>query len=240
MTPVVEVKDLTISYDPTLTPAVNGVSFEVGSGEVLGLLGGNGAGKTSTLRALAGIQPSTGGNIFLAGFDLNNRKEDDLARQVVGYCPDTAGILRQGTVREHIGLALALRGKILAWPAALDLVEKFGLSHVLDRETLGFSHGMSRRLSVLLAALTAEKVLLLDEPFDGVDPLGVQATQVIIAAAKEAGLAVIVSTHLLPLLTEVADRVAVMVNGKIVDEAASEEFVGNRGSERYATKLAGN
>lgn len=239
MTETVNVENLKIVYDPTIEPAVKGISFTANQGEVLGILGGNGAGKTSTLRVLAGIQPANSGIIQIDDINVNTSEGVEKARQLVGYCPDTAGLIRQATVREHIALALAFHNKTELWPSALDLVEKFGLTDVLDRETMGFSHGMSRRLSVLLAALTAEKVLILDEPFDGVDPIGVQATETIIKHAKEQGLAVIVSTHLLSLLTGVSDRIIVMVKGEIVDQAPSKEFKGVKGTKRYTDKLLG-
>lgn len=239
MSALVAIEDLTISYDASMDPAVDHISFTVAAGEVLGLLGGNGAGKTSTMRALAGVQPPTSGLISVAGISLATPRGAEQARQLVGYCPDTAGLLRQGTVREHIALALALRGRTEDWPSALDLVERFNLTRVLDRETVGFSHGMSRRLSVLLAALTAEKVLILDEPFDGVDPLGVQATEQVIKDARAAGLAVIISTHLLPLLTEMCDRIAVMVNGELVESGPASRYAGGTGADHYQSLLLG-
>lgn len=239
MSELVVIEDLTISYDSGLAPAVDGVSFTVSAGEVLGLLGGNGAGKTSTMRALAGVQPATSGRILVDGIELGSVPGAEQARQLVGYCPDTAGLLRQGTVREHIALALALHDRTEEWPTALDLAERFDLSRVLDRETSGFSHGMSRRLSVLLAALTAEKVLILDEPFDGVDPLGVQATEHVIAQARDAGLAVIISTHLLQLLTHNCDRISVMVNGRLVESGPASQYADAAGSSHYQSLLLG-
>lgn len=239
MSAIIAVNDLVISYDKTLQPAVNHVSFTVNRGESLGLLGGNGAGKTSTLRAVAAVTPATSGYIDIAGHNASTAKGAELIRARVGYCPDTSGLIRQATVREHVGIALALRDETMSWPDALRLVEAFGLSGVLDRDTAGFSHGMSRRLSVLLAAITATDALILDEPFDGVDPLGVRATQNIIKAAKDNGLAVIVSTHLLPLLTSVSDSIAVMVSGSIVDSGPAYFFEGPTGTARYERALTG-
>lgn len=237
MPPIVEVDQLVVRYDPTIDPAVDHVSFTVAAGEVLGILGGNGAGKTTTLRALAGIRPPSSGRLAVSGFDLGSADQVAAAQALTGYCPDTAGLIRSATVREHVALALAYHGTPHDWPAALDLVEDFGLGHVLDRETTGFSHGMSRRLSVLLAALSARDLLILDEPFDGVDPVGVAATRRLIARAKASGMAVIVSTHLLSLLTDVSDRIAVMVAGRLVDEGPARAFSGRRGQARYDRAL---
>jgi ABC-2 type transport system ATP-binding protein len=232
---LVNVQDLTIRYGDVT--AVNGITFTVEPGERVGILGGNGAGKSSTLRALAGVNPSTSGLIEIAGHDLDDLAALELARGCTGYCPDVGGLIRQATVREHIGLALAMRNTTHLWPQALHLVEQFDLTEVLDRPTTGFSHGMSRRLSVLLAALTATDVLILDEPFDGVDPLGVDATMTAVEQASEHGLAVIVSTHLLDLLTEATERIIVMVRGNIVDDQPSHVFAGPSGKARYTDLL---
>jgi ABC-2 type transport system ATP-binding protein len=236
--PAIDLRDVTISYNEGAFTAVDGLTLQVPAGQVLGLLGGNGAGKTSTMKALAGVIPISGGQLHVSGYDMSNVGEAELARTLLGYCPDTGGLIRQATVREHVGMALAIRGMTDAWPYAIDLIEKFGLSHVLDVPTSGFSHGMSRRLSVVLAALTSQAVLILDEPFDGVDPRGVKATEDIIRQAQRNGLAVIVSTHLLSLLAAVTDRITVLVDGKLVDDAPSSAFTGKRGAQRYAALLA--
>lgn len=232
---VIEIKNLSIQYGSF--SAVNGLTLSVDAGEVLGLLGGNGAGKSSTLRAIAGVNPHTSGTLMVAGYDMADPSQAELARHAVGYCPDVGGLVRQATVREHIGLALAFRGTTHLWPQAIDMVEHFGLAHVFDKVTQGFSHGMCRRLSVLLATLTAERVLVLDEPFDGVDPLGVDATMAAITLATDNGLGVLISTHLLDLVVASCTRVGVMVDGRIVDSGESARFDGPAGKERYADLL---
>lgn len=237
MSAAVEIRNLRITYLQGALAAVDCLDLQIAAGEVVGLAGGNGAGKTSTLKTVAGIQPASSGDVIVSGLYLNDAVSADAARALVGYCPDTGGLIRQATVREHIGIALALRNKSTDWAYALELVELFNLTSVLDRPTAGFSHGMSRRVSVMLAVLTADKVLILDEPFDGVDPRGVQATKTVISRAKEAGLAVIVSTHLLNLLVDVADRIVVMVDGHLVDQAPAGAFAGTAGEARYNALL---
>lgn len=240
MSDFVKIENLVISYDTKKSPAVDNISLTIPGGQIFGLLGSNGAGKTSTMRAIAGIMPPTSGSIHVAGYSMENATEADQARMILGYCPDTAGLIRQATVREHIGLTLGLRNQLSAWPYALELVQKFNLENFLDNETTGFSHGMSRRLSVLLAVLSAKDVLILDEPFDGVDPLGVEVTLNLIKTAKEAGLTVIVSTHLLSILSEVSDRICVMISGKIVDDTEAIVFQGDIGRVRYNQLLKAN
>jgi len=234
---LIDAQSLVVAYNDRTIVAVDHIDLKVSGGQVLGILGGNGAGKTSTLRTFGGIVPPTEGVLQIAGFDMTTVGGAEQVRQVVGYCPDTGGLIRQATIREHIGVALALRGRVEQWAYALQLVEQFDLTAVLDRETGGFSHGMSRRLSVLLAALTAEKVLILDEPFDGVDPMGVAATETIIRGAAAAGLTVVVSTHLLSLLVQVSDRICVMNRGRLVADDLASAFSGVDGKDRYAHLL---
>lgn len=233
--PVLAIEDLTIRYGKVT--AVDGLTLDVFPGEVLGLLGGNGAGKSSTLRAVAGVNPHSAGTLKVSGWDMASPAQAEKARSAVGFCPDVGGLIRQATVREHIALALAFRRKTHLWPQALELAELFDLTDVIDRVTQGFSHGMTRRLSVMLATLTADDILVLDEPFDGVDPLGVEATMKAINLATTAGLGVLISTHLLDLVVESCDRVAVMVGGTVVENSPASAFTGTDGKTRYANLL---
>jgi len=230
------VKNLVIKYGNKV--AVDDVSFNIFGGEALGVLGDNGAGKSSTMRALGVVNPPTAGTIVTHGFNLSDIRGAEAARTVTGYCPDVGGLVRSATTREHIGLSLHLHRKTDMWDSALELVDRLGLSHVLDEPTSGFSHGMSRRLSVVLAALSSERLMILDEPFDGVDPLGVDATINIINEAKQSGLGVILSTHLQDVLVRATDRVIVMAGGKIIDGGPSEDFIGTTGVTRYLNALA--
>lgn len=235
MTPTVDVANLTIQYGNV--PAVTDVTFTVDPGQVVGLIGGNGAGKSSTLRAIAGVNPPTSGSIHIRGRDLSKIGPAAEAHRVTGYCPDVGGLIPRATIREHLALALAFRGHSAMWPAALELVERFGLMYALDRTVAGFSHGECRRLSVVLAGVASREVLILDEPFDGVDPLGVEATLGLVREASEAGVGVIVSTHLLALLTECVDDVVVMAAGNVVDRGSVDLFKGDDGVKRYAELL---
>jgi ABC-2 type transport system ATP-binding protein len=229
--PVVILKDVMIKFADFT--AVNKISLTVFPGEVVGVLGGNGAGKSSTLKAIAGIIKPTDGHITVSGLNLSDSISSEQAKGLMGYCPDVGGLVVGATPREHIQLLLNLHKKPELYPLSLALTEALGLAKFIDTPVGGFSHGMSRRLSVLLAALSAEKVLILDEPFDGVDPLGVIAINSVIAEAKAAGLAILVSTHLQPLLTQVSDRVIIMNRGVIIHEDSARRFSGKHGAKKY-------
>lgn len=238
--PIVEVKDLKIVYNQHV--AVDGISFDIEPGQVVGFLGSNGAGKSSTLKVLGGVLNHTSGSVKVAGHAMEDYHSADLARSVIGYCPDVGGLIPQATLREHIGLSLSFHRRLDLWPQALSMVEIFGLSESLDTVVAGFSHGMSRRASVILATVSSFSLLILDEPFDGVDPIGVESVQKVIDMAKNAGIAVIVSTHLQDILAKATDEILIMSKGKILERLPSDQLVGESGVSLYRSIInkAGN
>jgi ABC-2 type transport system ATP-binding protein len=231
----VDLQEVSIRYGDVV--AVDRLTLHVSPGRVLGMLGGNGAGKSSTLRAIGGVNAHSSGILTVAGFDMGTPEGADAARELVGYCPDIGGLISQATPDEHIDLVASLRGTRGGRAVSDGLVERFGLSAVRDRPAGTFSHGMQRRLSVLLAVLTAREVLVLDEPFDGVDPTGVDVTVSAIREAARSGMAVVVSTHLQQLLTSASDDIAVLIKGQLATEASASEFSGPEGERRYADLL---
>lgn len=232
------VNNLCISYRKDSAPAVDNLSFEARGGEVLGVLGGNGAGKTSTLKALAGVTPANSGEIVLGEYNYSRSSDVDAARGVLGYAPDIGGLIKQATTVEHIDLVRGLRPDFPYSKLQVDeLIELMGLSLSKHESVGGFSHGMARRLSVLLGFLSARSLLILDEPFDGVDPLGVESTINLINRAKTDGLIIIISTHLLSLLTSVSDQILVMNRGHSLQYSSVDAFLGENGVARYRTLL---
>jgi ABC-2 type transport system ATP-binding protein len=235
MSAVVEARGLTVSFGPVM--AVAGFDLSVPAGAALALVGRNGAGKSTTLKVLAGVLPPTTGYVAVAGVDVSHHP--DRARAKVGYCPDVGGLIPRATPWEHLHLAARLRGMGPGWrERAHDLLERFDLLGEADRVTAGFSHGMGRRMSVLLAAFHEPEVLLLDEPFDGVDPLGVEATQQVIQEAQLRGSAVLVSTHLLNLAVQACQEAVVLRRGQVVAAAPAAELAGEAGAERYRALLS--
>jgi ABC-2 type transport system ATP-binding protein len=212
--------------------AVDGFDLSIGAGRSVALVGRNGAGKSTTMRVLAGVLPPSAGTVTVAGIDAS--KDAAGVRAVVGYCPDVGGLIPRATPWEHFQLAARLRGLPDGWQAwAANLLERFDLTDAADRITSGFSHGMGRRLSVVLAAFHRPALLLLDEPFDGVDPLGVDATLRVVAEARAGGAAVLVSTHLLHLAVEACEEAVVLKRGRAVGAAPVSELTGEAGAARY-------
>jgi len=230
----VDVRGLVVTFGRVA--AVDNLDLRVIAGGSVALVGRNGAGKSSTLRALGGVLPPARGSVWVAGVDAVS--EPRRAREVVGYCPDVGGLIPRATPWEHLQLAARLRRLPPGWEArALALLDRFDLATASDRVTAGFSHGMGRRLSVLLAAFHEPAVLLLDEPFDGVDPLGVEATLEEIHHARLRGAAVLVSTHLLPLAVQACQDAVVLRAGRVVASSPARDLAGDEGAARYRELL---
>jgi ABC-2 type transport system ATP-binding protein len=232
--PLVDVDALWVRFGPV--DAVQGIDLSVPAGTATALLGRNGAGKSTTMRVLAGVIPPTGGIVRVAGLDI---RQDTLAvKRLTGYCPDVGGLVPRATPWEHLQLAARLRRMEAGWEArARDMLERFDLGAATHRVTAGFSHGMGRRMSVILAAFHKPKVLLLDEPFDGVDPLGVEATMEVIADARAEGAAVIVSTHLRELAVEACQDAYVLRGGQAVARLPAAQMSGEEGARAYRSLL---
>ena len=229
MEPVLLAQDLIVDFGTVR--AVAGFDLSVAAGASVALVGRNGAGKSTTMRVLAGVLPPTSGRVTVSGVDAAN--DPSGVRALVGYCPDVGGLIPRATPWEHLQLAARLRG-MRAWEdRARDLLERFDLGGAADRVTAGFSHGMGRRLSVLLAAFHSPRLLLLDEPFDGVDPLGVDATLDVVRQARGDGAAVLVSTHLLHLAVEACEEAVVLRGGRVVGAALASDLTGEAGTKRY-------
>jgi ABC-2 type transport system ATP-binding protein len=234
VTPVLLAQDLVVDFGSVR--AVAGFDLSVAAGASVALVGRNGAGKSTTMRVLSGVLPPTSGTVTVAG--VSAADDPSGVRAVVGYCPDVGGLIPRATPWEHLQLAATLRG-MRHWEArATDLLERFDLGGAADRITAGFSHGMGRRLSVVLAAFHQPRLLLLDEPFDGVDPLGVDATLEVVRELRSTGTAVLVSTHLLHLAVEACEEAIVLRAGAVVGAAPAAELAGAEGRRRYRALIS--
>ena len=229
----VDVRGLVVRFGAV--EAVRGIDLGAAAGRATALLGRNGAGKSTTMRVLAGVIPPTEGQVLVDGIDV---RADPLAvKRRTGDCPDVGGLVPRATPWEHLQLAASLR-RLEGWEdRARDLLERFDLGDAAHRVTAGFSHGMGRRLSVILAAFHEPGVLLLDEPFDGVDPLGVEASLDVIADARARGATVLISTHLRDLAMHACETALVLRGGSAVASMDAAELVGEDGAGVYRALL---
>ena len=195
--------------------AVQDLSLTLGAGQVLGLLGVNGAGKSTTLSMIAGaLRPDSGG-IRLNGADFLESPE--LARQLIGWLPERAPVWAEWTVNEHLaahGHLRGLRGNALH-QARTAITERLELQPLARRLAGVLSQGQRQRLGLACALLHRPALLVLDEPANALDPVQVAALRGLIREQAAAGTAVILSTHLLAEVTAVCDRVAILHEGTL-------------------------
>jgi len=193
--------------------AVEGLNLTLKGGEVLGLLGVNGAGKSTTLSMIAGALRPDSGSLRLNDTDFLEYPE--IARQLIGWLPERAPLWPELTVNEHLnahGHLRGLKGKPLA-EARSRMIERLELQLLLHRLAGVLSQGQRQRLGLACALVHAPALLVLDEPANALDPVQVAALRVIIHDEAAAGTAVILSTHLLTEVTAVCSRVAFLHEG---------------------------
>jgi ABC-2 type transport system ATP-binding protein len=212
MAPMLEVEGLEKAYGEV--KAVQGLSFQVAPGEVLGLVGPNGAGKTSTLRCLAGILPPSAGRVAVAGHDLASAPVE--AKRALAFLPDEPRLFEYLTVWEHLNFVARLYG-VADWEARartlLEEMELAGKEKALPGE---LSRGMKQKLSIACGFLHSPGLILLDEPLTGLDPLGIRRMKASLRQRAEAGAALVLSSHLLPLVEELCHRILVIAGGRAV------------------------
>lgn len=213
------VEGLTKAYEGR--PAVVDLSFRVQAGEILGLVGPNGAGKTTTLRSIAGVLPVLGGRILVCGADV--ARQEVQAKQRLCWVPDDPQPFDTLTVAEHLEFTAALY-RVNDWKArGEELLARFELSD--RRNSLGgeLSRGMRQKLFFCCAWLPRPSLVLMDEPLSGLDPRGIRSAKQAIQELAREGTAVILSSHLLALIEELAGRILILDRGRKLFEGTLAE-----------------
>ncbi len=203
--------------------AVDQLSFTVQPGEIVGLLGPNGAGKTSALRCIAGILRPTSGEILINGFEVirDHRK----AKQSLSFVPELPSLYELLTVDEHLKFIAMCYNTLDVYQQHGDkLLERYSLLEKKKELVATLSKGMRQKLSVACAMVHKANVLIFDEPIIGVDPQGVAEIKRDLLAAKEAGCAILVSTHVLDSAEKLCDRVVILNRGKKLTEGTVGEL----------------
>jgi lipopolysaccharide export system ATP-binding protein len=206
---------------------VNGVNVTVSGGEVVGLLGKNGAGKTTTFYMIVGLIPPSEGQVFLGGEDVTAMPMYRRARRGIGYLPQEESIFRKLTVEENLMAILEILPMSVKdrKERCEELLLDFGLDHVRKNVALTLSGGEKRRLTIARSLVTSPTVLLLDEPFSGVDPMAVYDIQQIILRLREKGLGVLITDHNVRETLSVVDRAYLICEGKVESEGTSEFLI---------------
>jgi sodium transport system ATP-binding protein len=224
---MIRVQDIRKTYGATL--AVNGVSLDVPNGMVTGLLGPNGAGKTTTIRAITGLARPDSGRVEVDGVDVARRPMQ--ARAHLGVVPETIGVYDHLTVREHLDYSAELQGLNRAARdlRSADLLAQLGLTALASRRAGGLSMGERRRLALARAMVHRPRNLVFDEPTNGLDVMSAREVRQEIKRLAAGGCAVLVSSHVMPEVALLCDRVIVLAGGVIVAAGTPAELMRQTG-----------
>lgn len=219
---VIETHGLSKRYGAVV--AVEGLELGIEAGEVYGLLGPNGSGKTTTILMLLGLTEPSAGTVQVLGLDPT-RQPLSLKRQV-GYLPDSVGFYGEMTAWENLAYMARLNGlsSNLAKARMQQVLERMGLAEVAHRPVSTFSRGMRQRLGLAEVLLKEPKVVILDEPTLGLDPEAAQEFLKMIQSLKSEGITVLLSSHLLHQVQAICDRVGLFHKGKLVLEGRVEDL----------------
>ena len=196
-------------------PVLKNISFEVGDGELIGLIGLNGAGKSTTINEIIGLLTPYQGQISIDGLTLAQDQAE--YRKKIGFIPETPSLYEELTLREHletVAMAYDLNYDE-AMARATELLELFRLSDKLEWFPINFSKGMKQKVMIICAFMVNPSLFIVDEPFLGLDPLAISDLTELLAQEKAKGKAILISTHVLDAAEKMCDRFVILHQGKI-------------------------
>jgi ABC-2 type transport system ATP-binding protein len=220
--PAIDIQNLTRRFGDFT--AVDAISLQVPHGSLFGFLGLNGAGKSTTVRILTGLLPATSGDASIEGFSIRNQALE--VKRRIGVLPDDLALFDRLTLWEH----LALVGPIYGLSREETETRGAGLLKLLDlwdeRGTFAgqASHGMRKKTALALALIHNPRVLFLDEPFEGIDPVSGKTIRDLLVSSVRRGVTVFITSHILEIIERLADHVAVIHSGRIVARHAMAEI----------------
>jgi lipopolysaccharide export system ATP-binding protein len=207
---------------------VNGVSIQVGAGEIVGLLGPNGAGKTTTFNMVVGVVRPDDGVVRFMGKDITFQSMHERARMGLGYLTQEPSVFRKLTVEQNI-LAILETCKLSSKERDMRLkylLDELDLSRLAKSRAYTLSGGEKRRLEITRALVTSPRLLLLDEPLAGIDPIAVYDVQKILRGLRDRGLAILITDHSVREMLKLIDRGYIIVKGEVLREGTAE-FLAN-------------
>jgi lipopolysaccharide export system ATP-binding protein len=215
-------------------PVLKGISLDVHRGEVVGLLGPNGAGKTTCFYAIVGLIRPDSGQIVLDGLDVTTLPMYRRSRLGIGYLPQEASIFRGMSVENNIMAVLELvepdretRGQMLE-----NLLEEFGITRLRHSPALSLSGGERRRVEIARALAGKPSIILLDEPFAGIDPIAIGDIRDLVAHLKDRGIGVLITDHNVRETFDIIDRAYIIYDGNVLMSGTPDEIVANEDVRR--------
>ncbi len=218
--------------------AVDDLNLHIAPGEIYGFIGHNGAGKTTTLKACAGLLSPTGGTVRIDGISMT---EDPLAcKRLLAYIPDNPDLYEFLTGYRYLGFVADIYGvgeaerkeRITRYAALFSLTDDFGAP------ISSYSHGMKQKLAIIAALVHAPKLILMDEPFVGLDPIAAHNLKTIMREHCDRGGAIFFSTHVLEVAEKLCDKVAIIRAGTLIASGTMEEVLGDGSLEEVFLELS--
>ncbi|SHJ15910.1 ABC-2 type transport system ATP-binding protein [Clostridium cavendishii DSM 21758] len=217
---VISAKNITKIYGNR--KVLDNLSINIKKGDIYGLVGKNGAGKSTMLRVLTGLSIPNEGNVELFGHTEQSKIRNE--RKRIGTLIEAPAIYLNMTAKENLELIKIQRG-LPGIKCIEDTLNLVGLKNIEKKKTKNFSLGMKQRLGIAMALLNDPELLILDEPMNGLDPIGIkEMRELLLKLNKELGITIIISSHILSELTQVSNRYGFINNGKLIKELTSSEF----------------
>lgn len=232
-----ELIDFSKRYGSSKVYAVQNANLEIHGGEIFGFLGHNGAGKSTIIKSIVGIQPITSGTIKVCGYDVD--KQPVLAKKQIGFVPDHYALYEKLTGREYVNYIADLYevSKEERNERIENYVKLFELENAFDNQIKTYSHGMKQKITIMSALVHNPKVWILDEPLTGLDPNSIYQVKECMKAHAKAGNIVFFSSHIIDVVESICDRIAVIKKGKILTTKTMKEIEQECGLEEFYLKI---
>lgn len=236
---MLEIKNFSKEYSKG-NKVVDNISLTINSGEIFGFIGHNGAGKTTTIKSIVGILEFNEGDILIDGRSI--KKDAIYCKKLIAYIPDNPDLYEALTGIQYLGFIADVykvnkeqREKLIEYYG-----NKFELTKYLGDLISSYSHGMKQKLAIISALIHKPKVLVLDEPFVGLDPKAAHILKQIMRELCDEGSSIFFSTHVLEVAEKLCDKIAIIKAGKVVAEGTTEEVKGNSSLEDVFMELVDN
>ena len=218
---IVEIKELFKTIDKE--EILSDINLQIAEGEIYGLLGPNGAGKTTLMKCMLSLLTITSGSIEIFGKNLQEHREEILSQ--VGSIIETPIFYENCTAKEILEIHAQYMGKNITELDIINTLRMVGLKNT-TKKVKEFSLGMRQRLSLARAFLTKPRLLILDEPINGLDPVGIQEIRNLLQLlSKEHGITILISSHILSEISQIADKIGVIKNGSMIEQVYMKELM---------------
>ena len=218
---VVEIKELFKTIDKE--EILSGINLQIAEGEIYGFLGPNGSGKTTLMKCMLSLSTITSGSIEIFGKNLQEHREEILSQ--IGSIIETPIFYENCTVKEILKIHAQYMGGNINESDIISVLSMVGLKNT-TKKVKEFSLGMRQRLGLARTFLTKPRLLILDEPINGLDPIGIQEIRnLLLTLSKEHGITILISSHILSEISQIADRIGVIKNGEMIEQISMKEIM---------------